>query len=789
MRPPRPASSRQGTSAARLPSLATITHEARCLTLHPTSTVRPDPRPVPQLSNTADVVQRRSSEGHARRGKLRADDRCFMRPGFGVTLDRLPVMTDARHVVRERWKSRFVRHPGPLPSAPTPDNAMAQPRPTLRTRRFTLTGRGVGARAAIPQALPYRGVNVAGAEFGDDTIPGTLHQTHTYPDNDILRYFLAKGFGTIRLPFRWERVQPTLNGRLDASELAEISRVVECVEAAAGFAILDMHNYGRRKSPGSKDTADPRGPAIARIVGESDGAVTKDHFADFWGKIAARFKRNPGVLFELFNEPNDQSTLILAQTCNAAISAIRAAGATQPVIVPGNGWSSGLNWRRNGNTLDLFPNINDPAGNTLFAVHQYLDEDGSGRGAAPVTGAGASRLVDVTQWARGVGAKLILTETGFADNPAGRAEGAALLDHLHGNADVWQGWTFWAGGAQSNGTGWWPDDYVYLVNPRGVPGSYVDRPLIGALARHLDFHAPPGPVANLIASQVSDAVAALNFDGARNGTVYEYRTSSAGANAFGAWARLSSNRRISLPAGAPTDIQVRGRNGGSDTAGKMSTVATLTLIGRDRSIEGQPAIVEHFTYTNTARASLTVLAAPNRVLLVSVFGSNLNLLTGVSCNGMPMIPQVSAIAPGVSGVAIYALANPRVGAAEIVAQYAAGQYKLTSVIAQVLTNVDQMRPVEATARDGGFGPDIANTIVTRTDGARIWSAMNTRQSPGNVIIGSGQVEVIVSINPDQNLGWAAASSKLINPTTRATMTYSLPEGANWSCASVALRPA
>ncbi len=64
-----------------------------------------------------------------------------------------------------------------------------------------------------------RGVNLAGAEFGEDNLPGVYGRDYTYNSEATFRYFAAKGLNLIRLCLRWERLQPLLLGPLDAENL------------------------------------------------------------------------------------------------------------------------------------------------------------------------------------------------------------------------------------------------------------------------------------------------------------------------------------------------------------------------------------------------------------------------------------------------------------------------------------------------------------------------------------------------------------------------------------------
>src|SRR5260370_14324592 len=86
---------------------------------------------------------------------------------------------------------------------------------------------------AGPAAAQYmRGVNVSGAEFGDNNIPGIFGQDYTYNSEQTFDYFAAKSLGFIRLQVRWERLQPVPHGSLDPTNLALLKQAVACANAA-----------------------------------------------------------------------------------------------------------------------------------------------------------------------------------------------------------------------------------------------------------------------------------------------------------------------------------------------------------------------------------------------------------------------------------------------------------------------------------------------------------------------------------------------------------------------------
>src|ERR1051325_9586625 len=95
------------------------------------------------------------------------------------------------------------------------------------------------ASTAVAQYL--RGVNVAGAEFGENTIPGTIGRSHTYNSLTTFQYFASRSLSLIRLPIRWERLQPVLRGPLDPVNLASLKQDVAWAQATGCQIVLDVH--------------------------------------------------------------------------------------------------------------------------------------------------------------------------------------------------------------------------------------------------------------------------------------------------------------------------------------------------------------------------------------------------------------------------------------------------------------------------------------------------------------------------------------------------------------------
>ena len=310
------------------------------------------------------------------------------------------------------------------------------------------------AQSPLTGPMPFRGVNLAGAEFGvasDGTggNPGTFGTTYTWPDAAYASgynspaYFISRGMTLFRLPFRWERLQPTRNAPFNAAELARLRTTVTNLTNQGASVLLDPHNYARYGTA---------------FIGSA--SVPHADFADFWARLANEFKANPRVIFGLINEPYGLPTEQWVTSANAAIVAIRAAGATNLVIVPGNAWSGAHSWDQNWygtpNSVALLA-IQDSGNNVAFEAHQYLDSNASGStNSCAGTTVGSQRMQPFTNWLRAHGKKGFLGEFAAGNGATCLAALDDLLSHLDANSDVYLGWTYWAAGP------WWGNAWTSL---------------------------------------------------------------------------------------------------------------------------------------------------------------------------------------------------------------------------------------------------------------------------------------------------------------------------------------
>ena len=288
--------------------------------------------------------------------------------------------------------------------------------------------------------LDLLGVNLAAGEFG--SVGQAFGTGYTYPTHAEIDYEAASGMNVIRLPFLWERLQPTLNGPLDSAELARIDDVVAYATSKGLKVDLDVHDYGNYGGQ-------PVGSA----------AVPNSAFADLWGKIAAHYATNSNVMFGLMNEPQQSSATGWLGSVNAAVVAIRGAGASQEILVPGIGYDGAWTWTTGPNASVIGNGVVDPLNNYAFEVHQYLDSDGSGTHQNVVSSTiGSQRLAAITTWAESTGHRLFLGEFGVSSDTTSLSALGNMLSYMSQHADVWQGGTYWAAGP------WW-GNYMYSAEP------------------------------------------------------------------------------------------------------------------------------------------------------------------------------------------------------------------------------------------------------------------------------------------------------------------------------------
>jgi hypothetical protein len=241
---------------------------------------------------------------------------------------------------------------------------------------------------------------------------------------------------------------------------AAISAYVAALHRAGLAVILDLHWSA---------------PAGLPAIGQQP-MPDADHSPAFWRSVATAFREDPGVVFDVFNEPYPNSAFMQDKSMNpwrcwlsgcvlvkyageggttpsvtwhaagmqSLVDAIRATGARQPILVAGVGWGNDL-------TGWLQYRVTDPAGQLAASWHSYPHQP-------------CSNSDCWERWIRPVSDQvpLVIGEVG---------------DSVCGEAGHVPGLLTWADGAGLSYLGWtwnvWPHcDNVLITSYEGAPTAH-----------------------------------------------------------------------------------------------------------------------------------------------------------------------------------------------------------------------------------------------------------------------------------------------------------------------------
>jgi hypothetical protein len=228
-----------------------------------------------------------------------------------------------------------------------------------------------------------RGVNVNGAEFGigpnlgtgdggsfSNSNPGTPGTDYRYEDRSFLEGLARRGVQLVRLPVRWERIQPVPGGSLEPDEVDRLTRFLADAHDVGVEVVPTIMNYGAYWVDAHDSGAARREP----IGGDS---ISVDDFADLWRRLAVQFSDADGIAaWGLMNEPVDLpgGASSWERASQAAVTAIRGTGDRRTIAVPGYHWSTTARFRE---AHPDGPWVRG-GGDILYEGHQYFDEDLTG---------------------------------------------------------------------------------------------------------------------------------------------------------------------------------------------------------------------------------------------------------------------------------------------------------------------------------------------------------------------------------------------------------------------------
>ncbi len=293
------------------------------------------------------------------------------------------------------------------------------------------------------------GVNLAGAEFNSGQLPGIPSKDYTYPKDSELTYIADQGANVIRLPFRWERIQPQPRRPLATEELKRLQQTVKSASDKGLCVILDVHNYAKYYSATLQDNT---------------GLQTA--FVDLWLRLAVAFPDPNIVAFGLMNEPSYMSIAQWGVLSKRTLAALRKASAKNLIFVGGGNWSGLHDWfsERDGTSnAAVFANLTDPLKRTVLEVHQYADNNFSGTGTeCRPPDIFNTKFDKLSAWANQHQQRLFLGEFGVPTS----ADCLLVLERFLSlmNRAEWKGWSYWAAGS------WW-GDYPLAINTNAASPS------------------------------------------------------------------------------------------------------------------------------------------------------------------------------------------------------------------------------------------------------------------------------------------------------------------------------
>lgn len=283
------------------------------------------------------------------------------------------------------------------------------------------------AFAAGQCASTIKGINLAGPEFG-----AKVTDYYRFPTKENAAYYNSVGFDTIRLPLKWERLQPVLFQNLDSAYLKQIIDVLDIAQLNKQKVLLDLHNYGRYND---------------KVVGSVPEVPIKS-FYDVWNKIASAVGAHPAVFaYGLMNEPHGMGdSRLWPAIAQAGVDGVRSVDMTHTLFVAGDGWSNVLNWSKN----NPAPFVKDPSNKVVYEAHIYFDDNSSGTYKVGVADPSVNlpklvidRLTPFIDWLSKYSQNGVIGEWGVPKDGSWTPVIDTFLSTTDANC---LGWFFWGGG-------------------------------------------------------------------------------------------------------------------------------------------------------------------------------------------------------------------------------------------------------------------------------------------------------------------------------------------------------
>ncbi|KAG2358509.1 glycoside hydrolase family 5 protein [Suillus spraguei] len=329
----------------------------------------------------------------------------------------------------------------------------------------------VNARAA--GRLKFAGVNIAGFDFscgtdGTCVASGAVPPVHELSGIDgvgqMQHFSKDDGYNLFRLPVGWQYLtNDQMTGVLNETQFANYNILVSGCLSTGAHCLIDIHNYGRFNGQASDR---------ASIIGQ--GGPSDEIFAELWFNIAKHWKNEAKVMFGIMNEPHDLNITTWALTVQAAVSAIRNAGAnTQMILLPGTNYTSATYFVSSG-SADALASVRNPDGtftNLIMDVHKYLDVDASASHLECVSNGIKDTWHPLSTWLHAKGRQALNTETGGGNVDSCVRYQSHQIAYFAKESDVILGYVGWAAGSFST-------DYIMSQVPLYRDNSWSDTKLV-----------------------------------------------------------------------------------------------------------------------------------------------------------------------------------------------------------------------------------------------------------------------------------------------------------------------
>ena len=309
------------------------------------------------------------------------------------------------------------------------------------------------------------GVNIPGLEYS------CVQGWRALPDANEFTTIASWKVNTVRLPLNescWLGLDGSPQGSSVTQYKADVAAWVSGAVAAGLVVILDLHWN-----------------APAGYLASGQRAMPDERSAAFWTSVATTYAGNKSVLFELFNEPYSRSGFTLSWDCwknggclapvendatgtlsgnkytvtgmQTLVTAVRAAGATQPLLLGGLNYSNDLTgWIANKPT--------DPLNQLVAAWHNY-----PGQGCS--TSCWNSTITTVA-----ASVPIVTTEFGNTAETTSTAAGNSgnylvpFMTWADAHGIGYMPWAWWdVGAAEANGNG--SDIYALYTGSSFTPKS------------------------------------------------------------------------------------------------------------------------------------------------------------------------------------------------------------------------------------------------------------------------------------------------------------------------------